>query len=268
MGIVLILVAAACAPANATEASSQTTAPATSTTTVAPTTTTSTTTTTATTSTSTTTTTEAPDPYESLVATARPHITQLVAYDEPDGEPVPMEFIVPNPHQFGDPLTLMVTEGERGDDWLKIQIPMRPNGREGWIPVEDYTITSTRTWARVDLPTTSVKVYEGSELIAETQAAIGTGSTPTPLGTFYVTSKRLNPPEEWFLGTYAIVLSGFSEALETFSGGLPVIAIHGTHDPDRELGRAVSHGCVRVPDDVIQFIAEHVPLGAPIHITG
>lgn len=190
-----------------------------------------------------------------------------MAYEEPEGELFPLQYVIPNPHQFGGPLTLMVTEGKVGDEWLKVQIPMRPNGREAWIPTADYTISSTRTWARVDLATTSVKVYDGPELIAETQAGIGTERTPTPLGTFFVTSKRLNPPDEAYLGTYSIVLSGFSEALDTFAGGLPVIAIHGTLNPENDLGHEVSNGCVRVPDDVTQLIAEHLPLGAPIHVT-
>jgi len=163
---------------------------------------------------------------------------------------------------------LMVTEGEAGDEWLKVQLPMRPNGREGWIPAEDYVVTHTRHRAEVDLASATVKVYEGLDLIAETSTAIGTPRTPTPIGTFFIAAKRRNPPAEAYLGTHAIVLSGFSEALSSFSGGLPVIAIHGTNYPDSVLGKAVSNGCLRVPNSVVQFIAETVPIGAPVHISG
>jgi len=161
----------------------------------------------------------------------------------------------------------MVTEGDIGDDWVKVQLPIRPNGAEGWIPTAEYALGETFMRAEVDLGSTSVAIFDGEELLAETQAAIGTPTTPTPIGTFYVTSKRRNPPEEQHLGEWSVVLSSFSEVLETFSGGLPVIAIHGTHHPDAELGEALSNGCVRVPNEVMQLLAEHLPLGAPVTVS-
>lgn len=258
--VLLGLLASACGTASAAsdEVAATTTAPTTSTTT---------TTTSTSTSTIAPTTTTIANPHETLVAQARSTVRSLEAYDAPDGERISLPFRVPNPHQFGGPLTLMVTEGERGDEWVKVQLPVRPNGQEAWIPTGDYLIRSTLVHAEVDLSSTSVKVFDDGQLIAESQAAIGTEEAPTPLGTFFVAAKRRNPPEEWFLGTWALVLSGYSETLETFGGGLPVIAIHGTTDPDGELGQATSNGCVRVPDDVIQFLAEHVPLGSPVVIT-
>lgn len=271
---VLAVVASACAPADATTDSQRATladtqlskiVASTTTTTAAPTTTTTTTTTTAA---PTTTTTEAPDPYATLVATARPSVTQLIAYTSPNGAPMVLEFIVPNPHQFGGPLTLSVLEGAVDDDWLKVLLPVRPNGQVGWIPADDYLVTSTRVRAEVDLASRKVTVFDGPDIIVESAAAIGTARTPTPLGTFFIAAKRVNPPAERFLGTHALVLSGFSETLETFSGGLPVIAIHGSNYPNSVLGRAVSNGCVRVPNDIIQFMDRHVPLGAPVHISG
>ncbi len=238
--------------------STTTTTASTTTTTAAPTTTT---------TIATTTTTEAPDPHRTIVATARSTVSTLIAFDAPDGEVLALPFIVPNPHQFGGPLTLMVTEGEIGDDWVKVQLPIRPNGSEGWINTEDYALGETYMRAEVDLANTAVRVYDGEQLVAETQAAIGTEETPTPIGTFYVAAKRRNPPQELYLGEWAVILSSFSEVLETFSGGLPVIAIHGTNFPEAELGEALSNGCVRVPNDVMQFLAEHLPLGSPVVVT-
>lgn len=270
--LVLSVVASACAQANATveaelDASATTQAPTTTTrSTTIPTTTTAAPTTSR--APRTTTTTSAPDPYETFVATARPSVTQLVAYKSPGGDPLALEFPVPNPHQFGGPLTLRVLRGKPGDQWLEVQLPVRPNGLTGWVPASDYLLTSTRIRAEVDLTKRSVTVFDGPDIIAESAAAIGTSRTPTPLGTFFIAAKRVNPPAERFLGTHALVLSGFSETLATFSGGLPVIAIHGSNNPSQVLGRAVSNGCVRVPNSVIAFMDRHVPLGAPVHISG
>ncbi len=227
---------------------------------------TSTTTAPTTSKTSTSTSTIPPDPLRTWVATAKPEVPYLVAYDVPDGEPVALEFTVPNPHQFGGPLTLMVTEGEPGDDWVRVQLPVRPNSQEGWIRTDGYDISGTRVRAEVDLANRLVTVYDGDDIIAETEAVIGTDATPTPLGTFSIAAKRVNPPEESYLGPWALALSAYSEVYETFSGGIPVIAIHGTSRPD-QVGQARSNGCIRIPNEIVTFLAENVPLGAPVTIS-
>lgn len=214
----------------------------------------------------TTTSTIPPDPFRTWTATAKPHIHYLTVFEEPDGAVYPLPFVVPNPHQFGGPMTLMIVEGEAGDDWVKVQLPVRPNGQEAWIPAADYEIGQTRIRAEVELASSTVRVFDGDELIAETLAVMGAAATPTPLGTFYVAAKKENSESEYYLGPSALVLSGFSEALETFSGGLPVIAVHGTHRPE-QIGDHRSNGCIRVPNDVIDFLTEHVPVGAPVTIS-
>ena len=110
-------------------------------------------------------------------------------------------------------------------------------------------------------------VYDGTTIVHQTSAVIGTSATPTPLGTFFITAKRRNAPSESYIGPWALALSAFSEVYDTFSGGLPVIAIHGTNRPDL-IGGAHSNGCLRIPNDVVTALAEFVPLGAPVVITG
>lgn len=272
ISIAVALVGAGCASPNSTiaqEAAVATNSP--QSTEPIPTTSPSTTTTSPPVPSTTTTTTEADAPisdqHRTVIATARSSIGALVAYHEPDGLPVGLPHVVPNPHQFGGPLTLMVTEGEIDDAWVKVQLPVRPNGTEAWIPTEHYALGETFMRAEVDLGRSSVEIFDGDRLISETQAAIGASETPTPVGIFYVAAKRRNPPVEQHLGEWSVVLSSFSEVLDTFSGGLPVIAIHGTHHPDAELGEAISNGCVRVPNEVMQLLAEQLPLGAPVIVT-
>ncbi len=207
-----------------------------------------------------------PDPHRTLVATAKDHVRWLEVRTEPNGPNAPLPYGMPNPHQFGGPLTLMVVEGEANDDWLRVQLPVRPNGQTGWIRSADYDLSETRHHAEVDLASGRVTVFDGDDQIAESAAAIGAAETPTPVGTFFVSAKRESAIEETWLGPWAIVLSGYSEVLESFSGGEPVIAIHGTDQPDL-LGGAITYGCVRVENDVIEFLAQHLPLGAPVTIT-
>lgn len=200
------------------------------------------------------------------IATATDAVTSLVAYDSPGGSVIPFEFNVPNPHQFGGPQVLMVTEGTPDDAWVQVQLPIRPNGQTGWIDASLYEFSQTQIRAEVDLSARSIIVYDGTEIIAQTQAVIGSSTTPTPLGTYFITAKRRNPPEESYIGPWALALSAFSEVYDTFGGGLPVIAIHGTNRPD-QVGEARSNGCLRIPNDVVTLLAELVPLGAPVTIS-
>lgn len=236
----------------AEEATTTTAAP--TTTTAAPTTTTA--------APTTTTSTLAPDPTRTFVATARDHVTSLMPRLEPDGALFAMPWLQPNPHQFGTPLTLMITEGQPGDDWVKVQLPIRPNGQEAWVSAEDYDVSPVFTRAEVNLTTQKVTVWENGEIVAETDAVVGGAATPTPFGSFYVAATVAD-----YFGEPALVLSSFSEALETFSGGLPVIAIHRTFDEGQESDHNVgSNGCVRIPPETLRFLAENVPLGTPVDV--
>lgn len=216
--------------------------------------------TTTTTTTAPTTSTIAPNENRTWVATAKDHIHALAPSIEPDGELFVMPWFQPNPHQFGTPLTLMVTEGQPGDDWVRVQLPIKPNGQEAWVSTEDYEITPVFHRAEVNLTTQRVTVWENGEVIAETDAVVGGSSSPTPFGSYYVVSAV----DDYF-GEPALVLSAFSEVFDTFDGGLPVIAIHRTFNEGQESDPNVgSNGCVRIPTEVIRFLAEIVPLGTPV----
>ncbi len=213
------------------------------------------------------------DPYEVLTVTADadvgtvieadPAFREIDLYDAPGGDRVLYDLPVINPTWFGTELTLMVTEGDEGDEWVKVQIPVRPNGSEAWINTEGFTFDSHRYRALVDLSEFSVEVFEGEDLIASTEAVIGREAAPTPLGTYFINDKVEG--DHGVYGSWILSLSAFSETLETFDNGLPVIAIHGTNSPEL-VGQALSSGCVRVPDDVIQFLADELPLGTRVDI--
>ncbi|MEM9202642.1 MAG: L,D-transpeptidase [Actinomycetota bacterium] len=213
----------------------------------------------------TTTTVRPPAPHETFVAHVLPEVTEIVAFTEPGGtEIVPFEFRITNPTYWGNPLTLMVLDRTPDGEWLRVQIPVRPNGTEGWIPAAQAEIRSHFIRAQVDLTARSVTVWDGDDVIAETGAVIGADRSPTPVGSFFVNDLV----EKWdgsAFGPYILSLSAFSEALETFAGGIPVIAIHGTNRPEL-VGGAHSNGCIRVPNDVITFLAENVPMGTPVDI--
>ncbi len=169
---------------------------------------------------------------------------------------------------YGLPLTLMILDHHHDGeaDWLEVLLPVQPNGTTGWIAADDVEVDTTTIEMHVHLERRHVEVFDDGELLLEHDAVIGHPETPTPPGLYYVTDPvdlRLNPDSVY--GAYAIGLSGFSEVLDSFEGGPPQLAIHGTPRPD-QVGQAISNGCIRVPDDVVVAIADLTPLGTPVHI--
>ena len=59
--------------------------------------------------------------------------------------------------------------------------------------------------------------------------------------------------------------SAYSEQLDSFDGGLPQVAFHGTNRPAL-IGTQASNGCVRMPDAVDLQLAGLLPAGTPITI--
>ncbi|HEX7094758.1 MAG TPA: L,D-transpeptidase [Acidimicrobiales bacterium] len=205
------------------------------------------------------------DPWQVLVAVAKPHVSELTTFDAPGGNEVSFELPLTNPWYFGGELALLVEEGRETDDWLRVALPVRPNGTTAWIRRDDVDIRTHRVHAQVVLSERRLRVWDGETLLADAPVVIGAPSTPTPVGRFFVNARirRDNPAGAY--GPWILSLSGYSEALESFDGGLPVIAIHGTNRPDL-VGTARSNGCIRVTNDVIEQLAQVVPLGTPVEI--
>ena len=185
---------------------------------------------------------------------------RLAIYDEPNGRAA---WNLPNPTQFGGPRVTVILD--TWQDWYLVSVPVRPNATTGWVRAADVRIEEHEFRARVNLSTRRVVVWDGDDLVADSGAVIGTSSTPTPVGTFYVRDKIAKSNGGGAYGPWILALSGFSEVLETFDGGLPAIALHGTNRPDL-IGGAHSNGCIRLPNDVIELLAEQVPLGTPVEI--
>jgi hypothetical protein len=148
--------------------------------------------------------------------------------------------------------------------WLRVQLPSRPNGVLAWVRAREVELVRVRTRIEVDLSARRVTLYRaGRELISAT-AAIGAPDTPTPTGSYYVNQRLLAPDPQGPFGPAAIGVSAFSPVLQDWIQGGP-IAIHGTNRPDL-LGGAVSHGCVRVRNDLLVRMFELVEAGTPVVI--
>ena len=168
-----------------------------------------------------------------------------------------------NPTYFKNPLVMQVLE-EHGD-WLKVLIQARPNHTEGWVKASDVDVTSTNYKMVLSLADRHLTVYDGDEVAAQTDVVIGKSTTPTPLGDFYLSEKIAQKNASGAYGPWILSTNGYSEALDLFDNGLPVVAFHGTNQPNL-IGTEASNGCIRMPNDVVTQLAEMLPAGTPIEI--
>ena len=164
-------------------------------------------------------------------------------------------------------LRMLVVE-DRGD-WLKVLLPIRPNGSNGWIRRSTVDLETHNYRAVVELGAHRITVWKGNEVLLQEPVGVGaSGRTPTTKGLFYtIELYPVLPSQQAAYGPWAFALSGYSEVLTSFGdGGTGVLGLHGTGDPS-SIGRDVSNGCIRMSNSSITKLAETLPLGVPIEIT-
>ncbi len=167
-----------------------------------------------------------------------------------------------NPTYFNNPLVFDVVHDD--GDWLSVALLARPNQQVGWIRRDDVTLSTTQYHMDLTLSDFDLKVFDGPSLVVESKVVVGTPSTPTPLGHFFLTEKIARPPAGAY-GPWIMATSAYSEKLDSFDGGLPQVAFHGTNRPAL-VGTQSSNGCVRMPDAVDLQLATMLPAGTPITI--
>ncbi len=166
--------------------------------------------------------------------------------------------------KLGSKTTLLALDVE--GDWVQVALPIRPNGSTGWIKKSDVQLRPSTKAITVDLANHKLVLTDAGTTVLETDVAIGSKQNPTPAGQFYVTDLLDTGNANGAYGPFAFGLSGHSDTLSEFGGGDGQLGIHGTNEP-ASIGQSVSHGCVRVPNDVVKQLVDLVPLGTPVTIS-
>ena len=182
--------------------------------------------------------------------------------------PDPKAHVIRVMHQFRPDFRPQVmyavrkTTGTDGEIWYRISIPMRPNGTYGWIPARTVSLKPTHSQIVINLNSRTIDIYRFGKHKWHAPVAIGAPGRETPVGYFYV-QVRFVPYHDTFLGVFAEETSAYSKLTEWPGGG--VVGIHGTSLPQL-LGKAVSHGCVRVSNTTARRLESLAPVGTPIWI--
>lgn len=146
--------------------------------------------------------------------------------------------------------------------WYRVQLPMRPNGSTGWVHAFAVWVARVQTRIEVDVSERRLTFYRAGRPVLSARTAVGAAATPTPVGRFYVNQKLIPSSPSGPFGPGAIGISAFSNVLTGWTQGGPV-AIHGTNAP-WSIGRAVSNGCIRLPNPVLRRLFRAAPTGTPV----
>jgi lipoprotein-anchoring transpeptidase ErfK/SrfK len=209
----------------------------------------------------------------------KPQITKIDVYDKPAATAATRQF--DNPWLY-DPTVLasavpqvFLVKQQRADGWVKVLLPVRPNGSTGWVKQADVNLTANPFRIDVKLGDHTITVNKGNDVVYTGPVAVGATDpplpdvgkpTPTPTGEYYLRVLLQAPDPNTVYGPYAYGLSSHSDALESFSGGDAEVGIHGNNDAS-VLGQNVTHGCIRMDNDAITMLSKQLPLGTPVTVS-
>jgi hypothetical protein len=151
-----------------------------------------------------------------------------------------------------------------GRYWLRVQLPVLPNGSSGWIPRDVVDrFRSVDTHLVIDRGRLRATLLRHGRPIFRSIVGVGLPQWPTPAGRFYI-RERLTGFTDPIYGVIAFGTNGRSAVLTDWPGG-GFIGVHGTNNPGILPGR-VSHGCVRMPNASISRLDRLMRIGTPVTI--
>jgi len=171
-----------------------------------------------------------------------------------------------------DPKTMMLKceppPLANGEHEVKVEIVDVAGNKDGrkW----SFELDSTRLV--LDVSERQLYLYKGGLTAKTYRVAVGSPRYPTPLGDYKITAKRMNPTwynpnKPWSEDMPPFIPPGSGNPLGPRALNLSAsgIRIHGTPQV-WSIGRAASHGCIRMrPSDVIDLYPR-VSVGVPIAI--
>jgi hypothetical protein len=161
-------------------------------------------------------------------------------------------------------LVLASYTDSQGRQWLRVRLPMRPNGRTGWVRRSAlgklHTVT---TFLDIDKRRLRATLFRSGKRVWRARVGIGKPGTETPGGRFYIRERIRVGSKNSLYGPLAFGTSAYSRLTDWPGGG--VVGIHGTNQPGLIPGRP-SHGCVRIRNPDIRRLGKLMKIGTPVRI--
>ncbi|CNE45576.1 Putative L%2CD-transpeptidase YkuD [Mycobacterium tuberculosis] len=163
--------------------------------------------------------------------------------------------------ELGGPTWVPVVESS--GEWRRVLLPSRPNQASGWVSGDGLRTAHTPYTVQVELGKRRLTLLKSGRPAGRWTVAVGGAKTPTPRGRTFVMASILPPDTKQ--SPVVLPLGAHSATLDTFGGGPGTVALHGWPDA-AVFGKAVTHGCVRVPADALKALSR-VPLGSLVFIS-
>lgn len=118
----------------------------------------------------------------------------------------------------------------------------------------------------VSVPDRKLAILEGGKVIRTFQVAVGAAVSPSPTGQFHIVSRLANPT---YYHPGVVIPPGSDNPVGPRWVGLNQrgYGIHGTNEP-RSIGKAASHGCIRMRNRDIEQFFRMVSVGDAVEIRG
>lgn len=170
----------------------------------------------------------------------------------------------------GGPVVLQIAEVRTvdGERWLRVRLPIRPNGSTGWLREASVEVKALRYRITISRRLHRLTLFKDGRKVEATRVVIGAASTPTPRGTFAVLEVVRQRKGE-VIGPWALHLTAHSDVLDNYGGGPGRVALHGRSGPllKDPLGSSRSHGCIRMSNAFVAKLRSVATEGTPVVIT-
>jgi lipoprotein-anchoring transpeptidase ErfK/SrfK len=203
-----------------------------------------------------------PDPFADTSGLVLHPMTVQVLYAAPGRSPVA---VLPAT-ELGAPTWVPIIQTSPG--WDRVLLPSKPNGTSGWIYTggnssSKVDIRKSSYLIRVEIGARKLSIIDNGQSLGTWTVAVGAAGTPTPTGRTFLLA--LLAPAQPTYSPLILPLGFHSDTLDSYGGGPGTVALHGWPDPSI-FGKAVSHGCVRVPATALRLLSG-IPLGSLVIIT-
>jgi len=159
-------------------------------------------------------------------------------------------------------------------DWVEVLVPVgrralpsenkaKVNHAAAWVHKSDVRLAPSNWQIDIDTKNHKMTVHRNGEVYASFSVGNGIAKTPTPKGLCSVIGHVYTTHDGPQLLT-----SCQSEAMDSWQGyPWAATGIHYSLDHGRDIGKAISNGCVRVGVDNFDKYLKDIPVGTPIIIT-
>ncbi len=125
----------------------------------------------------------------------------------------------------------------------------------GKMQAEPVSAAPQEKWIHIDLVKKALTLYEGTKILKVYAIASGTAKTPSPIGSFRITSR------------FSSEMSGFGTRFLGLNVPWGQYGIHGTNKPG-SIGTNASHGCIRMHVKSAEELYRLTPNGTKVIIEG